>query len=458
MYTRLACTILLAMALISCGDEAGTPVPAPAPAPADQASSEKEAARSDIGDVVADLLAGKDWPERLKSWSPEGFYSWEGKTHTPTEGLPEACRAYLAERMPPGNPGRACFLVLHALMTIGRCEAIPAFAARLDEIAPAEGDRPAASLVAREFCLAWAWQKTRNGEFEEAQKLFGSSASGAKGDVEREAKQGGLLARIIRRPDASIGAEDAAAFGTDWVTRMDRREIEFFRESSPMAACEASLRGRPASAETAAILLADMLFSLGGASRNRTHIWRQGLEFLKHRSLQGEFSGVRKALDARFLRALAWGKLLEGNPGEAKRAFEEMSGAESSGDQEAKLGLAVIAFMEDPSLQRVDESAGADWPHYWLGGRKFSFYRFPAREKRRESMESACSKTPRLRGYFTMLEALSLLGFNTSARHLLGLVMERHRFETDIEALCVEAGREVPRNVYAESQIWEQLD
>lgn len=442
--------LVVILFLCSCQDEPGRE---------QQQRDQKQPAEQKLGqgnqlqEIVKEIAAGGDWKTRLENWKPDVFYVWEGKTFTATDGLAPVNAVYFQEKISRENPANAAFLLLHLLL---REKRYPLLGTVIATTSPADQE------IAWDLCLAWSWEMVRRSDWQEAGKLFESVLKIETGLAVRQQKEsvmGMSLCALMSKPGVDLSDEILATVPEPgWQYYLERRPIDFFRVSSPAHACE-MLKEKAFSEFAARLVLVDVFFVAGDMCRNSAAVWQTGCDYLKAAAKDAgpEWAPLCAALDSRFRRAIAWNQALEGDTSTAQKFFASAQGDAEKAD--AELAMAFMEFSDNPSLESVEiESIQKTWPHYWLGGRQFSFYRLPQRQVRKELIERACAQESNLYKYLVLLDAFCLTGQKDWAKHLLGLIVDRYREHADIVKLCVEEEKEIPKDVYAESQIREQLE
>lgn len=407
--------------------------------------------------LISEFLEEKaSWKERMTTWQPDVFYIWEGKRVLPTDGLSPSNASYFEGKMPSENPARAYFLILHLLLN-----------RRHYQLSALIAEMPEGKEVAWEFCISWGWELMKANDYAEAKRLFEIIARAEIAlNQKEEARFGALLARVMVCPDAPLGDDDVALFAGRWTYCMERKTIEFFRSTSPVYPYAKVASEVLFSKATAHLMVADMIFLAGGSSGQRLTVWQTGIAFLESNApdyaQRPDLIPIYATLSRRFQKAIAWGNIVEGEYKEAKKIFESVQTLDAIEKSELRLARAFINFRDDPSLEIIyaqfPDMSWPGWPDYWLGGKKFSFYRIARREERRETIESVCLQNPEIRTCLILLDTFCLLGQKDTARQLLSLIVREYSDNAEVKALCIEEDKEIPRDVYAESQIWEKLD
>ena len=193
-------------------------------------------------------------------------------------------------------------------------------------------------------------------------------------------------------------------------------------------------------------------------------IWQKGEQLLQKNltALQKRLPALYLSLEKRFALAGAWCDFLAGRMPAAHVVFTScLAGPAEPGwlKQEAKLGLALLAWKDNNSIEEIVTSMGEHHRnnYYWLAGHKVDFYRLAARRKHKDNIERLCKQSESHRVYFTLIDALCLLGDGRAAYALLGQVIERYP-EAEVRTIYLAEQKNIPGDAYADNQIWEKLE
>lgn len=409
-----------------------------------------------FGRIVSSLLAQtSSWKNAVSDWHPGLCYYWQGKAFTFTDGLPSHGDA-LAQSFPPEHPAHRYFLLTNFLLQKQHFAVIPLV---LQEIEPA--------TAGYEFCLSYGWETLKQGRLHlPLLKLL--EDWGRKRDMPPELREevaaASLIAKILDKPDLTWNEGELNQV-TTWQYRLDRQVLDFFRANSPAQRYAKSCQNLPWAPQRAELLLADMLFVLAGRSQQRIPLWNKGLRFLQTRSPNTyritPYAELHQLLTNRFYSASAWDNFTVGDPTHAMKIFENLAAAkEVQWQQEAKSGLTLIAWKkEEIGLEELSNSfIFTTWPNYFLAGKQFDFYRLPSRQERQELIEKMVTQQPEHRSYLVLFDTMCLLGEGRLAQLLLQGVVAQYSGNADIPKIYLPEQENIPKNVYAQNQIWEKND
>lgn len=411
-----------------------------------QASSE-EKEEATLGRLVCLLLAKQPWEKEMESWKPQGRGFWAGKSFIALENIPLEKREYFHPLLRKPDFPLAHFLLLQLLFMHQRLECLPTVICNMREY----------QKEAWDFVLMTAWAKARKEDFAQATSIFAivQGQSSLTPAQKEEARQGLALMPVLASPRSA----SEVAFPESRELYLELQPIDFFRASSPLSAYEGKITDGNL---LSSMRMVDLLFLFGGISNNPLSLWQKGLEFLEAR--QSEFDKLHQeaayqTLRMRFLFSMAWIAFLQENFEAAEKQFS-LGLADSQSqplEEEGKLGLALLSWKKGASLTEAQNPLLSNaWEEsYWLGGRKFSLYRIAERESRRQEIEKLCEQKQH-RLDFIFLDILLLLGDGRSAHQLLDQIVSE--YPEEIHTVYMAEEQNIPKDPYAENQIWEKLD
>ena len=411
----------------------------------DDKSRRQEAA---LGMAICRLLTANDqWPTSMGKWTIGSRGYWQGQTFTVLEGLAPSVRLHFEKKLAATGHDCGLWLLLRLALRHRHYPILPRIIARIEE-----------GELAWRYCLAFGWSLLKDNSYSAASLLFDSllrtSASGKT--CHEEARYGLVVARILENGQK----QQIISLPRGWRYRLDLSAIDFFRPGSPMHEYQENLTRLPFPV-VAELVLADSLYILGGKAKNKIDVWERGDRYLEAAECPATLTAIYSCCRTRFRLAMAWRYLITGSRENARRIFTgclKAGNIERQWQWEARLGLALLAFKQDQELEAASALLAGWQPgrHYWLGGKKFDFYRLSGRARRREAIERMCDDGKH-RIYLTMLDALCLLGDGRTAQTMLGNIVAASGDSTTKEIYLAEEVN-IPIDAYAENQIWEKPD
>ena len=393
------------------------------------------------------MLAGNyAWQKSLEKWKPGVRYYWDGKSHSILDGISTKQGKYFLEIIEKQKEVRPKLFVLSFLLKEKHLGMIPFFVMNFKN-----------ADIAWELCLAAAWQKIKQGKNGQASSLFDlAKQSNLKKELKSEVSYGSILAKVLM--GIRLRFQDKRALKGKTSYKIGKNKVDFFRDYSTLTQYKSSLTKLPVE-----FLIADMCFVLGRNSSKRRFIWQKGLRFLgRHKKkFSGEKAEIYQCLMDRFKIAMSWSYFIIGKYNESQKIFKTfvVDKAKKIWHDEAQLGLCLISWKQESDLEDIVEKyKPISWPSYGLGGRKISFFRTTIRDKNRKAIENLCKKQTKHQIYLVVLDALCILGDGEASKKLLADVMEQVAKNPDVQSLYLAEQVNIPKNVYAENQIWEKLD
>ena len=401
-----------------------------------------------LGLALCRLLTGADqWQTPLNKWPGSGHGYWQGQTFTVLEGLAPTIRRHFQRQLPTKGQEGGLWLLLRLALLDKHYRVAPQIIAAIGQ-----------EHLAWRYCLAFAWARLKNNRYLAPGALFDlllrTPTSGKS--CQQEAGYGLMLAVILE----TGRQRHPISLPTAWRYRLDLDVVDFFRTDSPMVEYRQRLLGLPA-VELNRLVVADMLYALGAKSRNKIDVWQKGLHYLEATQPPPVLADVYSDYRTRFRLAIAWNHLLSGSRENARKIFtdcQQSGNSQSRWQEDARLGLALLAFKQEQELEAASALlVGCQiGRHYWLGGKKFDFYRLPERVHRRDAIEQLC-RDRKQRCYLTMLDALCLLGDGRAAQTLLGNIVAASS-DSSVRNIYLAESANIPADAYAENQIWEKPD
>ncbi len=423
-----------------------------------------------LGLAAASFLADlPTWKKHVETWQATSVYHWQGKSFTLSDGLSKNAAEYVTSHLGQGHPSRTFFLLLHFLLSQHQYVTLPRLIAAMPE-----------KELAWEMSLSFAWAQVKGGHYSDAADLFAimlAPSPLARSDITpapqvtpaqcQEAWWGLCLSKVAQQPDASDVAavtKEQKFLPTGWEYQIERQVFDFFRPGTPIA------RHRDAGQQifdkcdkrlVVQFLLCDMMFVVGSQARNRLDLWHKGMTLLRQLTSPqelAELQSIRNDLGQRLELAIAWDNWISGRNEQARATFKKFAANPGIWQHEGLLGIALLAWKEDASLQDLaDKFPVTSWPAYALGGREFSFYRLESRKPRTAAIDALLAKEPEHKTYLILFDALCLLGDGRAAYQLLGHIVAEYS-DPAVKQIYLEEQGNIPKDVYAQNQIWEKMD
>jgi hypothetical protein len=390
-----------------------------------------------LGSVICAILAGDEqWQNYLSNWSVEERYFWQSQSFDAVDGLVGKNLEYFRS-LPLTPEDKKLFFVLHFLIQQKHHPFIQTVAKKLSE-----------NKDWKNFCLAHAWGKLIQGKYQEGIQIF-QSIMDVMPEKATDIEQGILMGQLLlgkmpkNIPWQKLPTKKYS-FGVIYK--------EVFRSSSPIQPI-----AKASDKNLQMLTFIDSIYTFGKLTQQSNHVWQTGINTIDGwEDFSPQWAQLTKQ---RFFAAISWQHLIAGNYPEARKGFEELSSNENEHLQkEGELGLAILYWKEEFSLDEIDNNIGKSWPIYWLGGKKFNFYRIQDRLHRQKEIDQLANTKGEHLSYLILLDVLCLLGDGRSANSLLSNVIENHTNTANTKQLYMAEQNYIPKDSYAENQIWEKMD
>lgn len=425
-----------------------------------QTGSGQEEAR--FGLLAAAFLAElPEWKNHAEKWPAATVYHWDGRSFSLADGISKNSADLLGARIGHDHPARGYFVLLHFLISQRRYETLPRLVAAMPE-----------NELAWDMTLASAWTQLRSGRYADGAELFSSmlvqtldAPSPQLSPAQRqEAWWGRLVGNLVQQAEPKAPAIGKGQQPAGWQYSVERHDFDPFRAGTPLAAHRQvgqKLLDQGERQMMARVILIDLLFVLGSQASNRLDLWNKGLVLASQEASSpsvAEATALCQDLSRRFELAIAWDNWVSGRSEQARATFKFFATTPGAWQSEALLGLALLSWKEDAALQELPEKFPlVSWPNYCLAGREFSFYRLEARKQRTNDIDALIAKEPEHKTYLALFDALCLLGDGRAAYQLLGRVIAEYN-DPASKAVYLAEQANVPKDVYAQNQLWEKMD
>lgn len=396
-----------------------------------------------LGSIVCRLFDKQSsWEEKINLWKPETRGYWHGKSFTTMETIPLDRRDGFYEIMKREDIPLAYFLLMQFVLLEGHEHFVSSIIEKM----------PLHKNLAWDLALLSAWENLKQKQGNEGESLFEIIYQNAISPEQKEEAACGILLGNFFAPEK----KKEILFPSGWDYRMDLKKISVFRSSSPIHDFQVTLEKTNLSLQQS-LIFCDILFTFGGFLPDPVPVWEKGLDFLNES--KGKFTEENQKLyDAsrkRFWSAIAWFYWIKGDLEKAGKnfIFETHDGKKEKED----IGQALIAWKQDISLSDIAKQfSSAQWKEeYFVGGKKISFYRLASREKKRAEIEKLWND-PLHKIAFILFDIFCLTGDGRSAHILLDQIVSE--FPENIYSLYMAEEENIPKDPYAENQIWEKLD
>ncbi|NUM32992.1 MAG: hypothetical protein HUU50_00465 [Candidatus Brocadiae bacterium] len=460
----IICLSLLSLLFCSCNDQSSTTVKEQEPLQKarslfeekkwDKAAEEFDLAQktqsgmdqdeAQLGSIVCHLLSQNPrWEEQIKLWQPGMRGYWHGKSFTAIESIPLDKRDAFYDILKKEDMPFSYLLLVQFLLLEGYENSVSAVVEKM----------PQHKKLAWDFILLTAWENLKQKQGNEGEVLFEVVYQNAVSQEQKDEAIYGILLGNFFTPER----KKEISFPKLWEYRLDLKKISAFRSSSPLNVYRSPLEKDGLSLQQH-IVFCDMLFSFGGFLLEPVNLWEQGLAYLdkyKQDFLANNQQEAYDCLRKRFYHAIAWFHCIKGDLEKAgnRFVFETLEGKKERED----LGFALILWKQGhPLSDIVKQLSSVAWKEeYFVGGRKFSFYRLPSRENKRSEIEKLWAE-PYHKIAFILFDVFCLTGDGRSAHILLDQIVSE--FPENIYSLYMAEEENIPKDPYAENQIWEKLD
>ena len=406
--------------------------------------NEIEEIEARLGSIVCRLLdKNSEWEEQIKLWKVGTRGYWHGMSFTVLESISLDKRDDFDEVLKKTDIPFGHFLLIQFLLLEGYENSIPLVVEKM----------PSYRNLAWDLLLLTAWQKLKEKQGNDREALFDLIYQNAVSPEQKAEATYGILLGNFFSPEnkKDVICPDA------WEYYVDLKKISFFRSSSPISVYQEFLT-KSSIALQSPLVFCDLLFTFGGYLSDPVPVWEKGILFLESHKPKEDVSNLKAVCDClkkRFSHAMGWSYLMKGDFENAQKHF--LLESQDGKKEKEEIALALIAWKQGTSLvDIVKQFSPTSWKEeYFLGGRKVSFYRLPSREAKREEFQKLWND-PIHKIAFLFLDIFCLTGDGRSAHILLDQIVSE--FPEEIYSLYMAEEENIPRDPYAENQIWEKLD
>ncbi len=424
-------------------------------------SSETEILEAKIGHIISLLRnSDGDWQKQLSISGIIEHGYWQGKAFSYSQYLSESNIKHLQQKFIT-ELANSKELVIVAILTQHFCENYltneeysKAILAILQNSSTGIKQNTLTIQYLHEYCLFLGWQLLRLGYSHAGFYLF-SSLSLYDPILKKECQYGMALAQIL---DPTLG-NISQNFVDSLEFNFETRSISLLRTSSILQEYETAIKKNKEQWKD--WTLCDMIFMLGATAPKPFEIWQEGYNFIlsqisKH---PAEAQIISDNLQSRFEMAIAWSNFVRDNLTQSIEIWTRYEkNLDAKWQQESKLGLALASWRMGQNLAEIAPKLNninleAD---FFLAGYKVSFYRYTHRQANKTQFENLCLNEEIKIG-FLLMDVLSILGDGRGAYSILGHIIQLQP-DLQYQSLYEAEENNLPKDPYAENQIWEKLD
>lgn len=305
--------------------------------------------------------------------------------------------------------------------------------------------------LAWNFILCTGWKQLRKNCFSDSIPFFKQSLQYSLTEEQKEESEYGLSVANI------LLGKDMTCKRNTLFYRMELKKVSLFRNHS-LLSFYAAQKSQLKQKDIQYFIHADLLYQLGLIASNPFSIWFKSMQWWDQCPISSDelSQRIKKVINYRFVSAEAWTKATSGHWKESKKIWDSLSNIDVPFRYEKDFAEVLYAWEMENSFDTVMEKIHTiHWNNYiWIAGRKFSFFRFPYRQKHKASYDRLSLERQK---QLLIFDGLCILGDSRGAYGFLGTIIASLSDEEDKEIYSIEE-ENIPNDPYSENQIWETPD